>query len=146
MTTARAQANNRIHLRVHEDTDAALRAYAERQGLSLAAAAEDVITLGLRAAAAAEVGETALPLVEAAIRGVLADEIVLALAPIRDALRAVHDEATLARLETYAGLAHAHGADAAARAEDAAQRQIVAARATGATPRLRAVARGRVDD
>jgi len=128
--------NVRANLYLQPDTLEAIKTVAAREGLTNSAAAEALLQRGLSAAAAEAVGMAALPAIEDGTRRAVADELAIALQPLREQLRAIYLEATMARLETYAALAYAYGPDEATHTEMAAQRQAEAARARGIVARL----------
>ncbi len=102
-------------------TREALKAYIDRNGGTLSDTVEQVLQQFLSAAAAETVAETAAPAIEDAVGRRLAEELRLALRPVRDALTAIHREAAMARLETYVHIANDYGQAHADKAEAEAQ-------------------------
>jgi len=119
-----------------EETREALKAHAERTGLTITAIGEAAVQQYLAGAAAASVGEAALPAIEEALDRRLDERLGAALRPLHTAVRGVHLETAMARLEIFAHLASAYGLAYAADTEGVAQTQATDALARGAVARL----------
>lgn len=134
-------ANERASLYLQPETNQALKSYAERKGLTISAAADELLRQGLSEVAAEQVGEMALPAIEETTRRAIAAEMRTALHALREELAAIHLETAMGRLETYALLAHDYGFEVADRAERAAQEFAEAARGRGDIARMAGVVR-----
>lgn len=114
-----------------EELRTALKAYVDANGGTLSDVAEKALQQFLAGAAAEQVAERASPAIEDAVGRRIAEELRTALHPVMAELRAVHLEAAMGRLETYAHIANDYGQEEADKAEAMAQRQAETAIARG---------------
>ncbi len=129
-----------------DETVQAVAEHAKRAGLSVSAAADDLIQRGAGAAAAQSAGAPAVPAIAAAVGQTVEDLLrAVVVGPLRAELAAIHHEATVARLEGYAHIYNDYGAAVAEQLEAVAEERATAARAAGERARLhRRVAEGQV--
>ncbi len=120
-----------------DETVQTVAEHAKRAGLSVSAAADDLIQRGAVAAAAQGVGEQAVPAIAAAV-GRTVEEVLRAVVvqPFGAELAAIRTEATVARLEGYAHLANDYGPEVAERIEAAAEERARSARTSEGLARL----------
>ncbi len=120
-----------------DETVQAVAEHAKRAGVSVSAAADDLIQRGAAAASTQAVGEQAVPAIAAAV-GRTVEELLRAVVvqPFGAELAAIRHEATLARLEGFAHIYNDYGAEVAERLEAAAEERATAARAAGEVARL----------
>jgi len=114
----------------------ALKAYVDKTGGTLSDTVEQVLQQFLAGAAAETVAETAAPAIEEAVGRRVAEELRMALRPVMAELKAVHLEAAMGRLETYAHIADDYGQAEADKAESMAQRQAESAMTRGEVGRM----------
>jgi len=120
-----------------DETVQAVAEHAKRAGVSVSAAADDLIQRGAAAASTQAVGEQAVPAIAAAV-GRAVEELlrVVVVQPFGAELAAIRHEATLARLEGFAHIYNDYGAEVAERLEAAAEERATAARTAGEVARL----------
>ena len=120
-----------------DETVQAVAEHAKRAGVSVSAAADDLIQRGAAAASTQAVGEQAVPAITAAV-GRTVEELLrtVVVQPFGAELAAIRREATVARLEGYAHIYNDYGAEVAERLEAAAEERATAARAAGEVARL----------
>jgi len=120
-----------------DETVQAVAEHAKRAGVSVSAAADDLIQRGAAAASTQAVGAQAVPAIAAAV-GHTVEELLRALIvqPVTAELAAIHHEATVARLEGFAHLCNDYGPAIAEQLEAAAEERATAARAAGEVARL----------
>jgi hypothetical protein len=120
-----------------DETVQAVAEHAKRTGVSVSAAADDLIQRGAATAATQAVGEQAVPAIAAAV-GRTVEELLRAVVmhPFGAELAAIRHEATLARLEGFAHIANDYGPEVAERLEAAAEERAHAARSAGEVARL----------
>jgi len=120
-----------------DETVQAVAEHAKRAGVSVSAAADDLIQRGAAAASTQAVGEQAVPAITAAV-GRTVEELLrtVVVQPFGAELAAIRHEATVARLEGFAHLGNDYGPDVAERIEAAAEERATAARAAGEVARL----------
>ena len=120
-----------------DETVQAVAEHAKRAGLSVSAAADDLIQRGAGAAAAQHAGAPAVPAIAAAVGQTVEDLLrAVVVGPLRAELVAIHHEATVARLEGFAHISNDYGPEVAERLEAAAEERATAARASGERARL----------
>jgi hypothetical protein len=120
-----------------DETVQAVAEHAKRAGLSVSAAADDLIQRGAGAAAAQSAGAPAVPAIAAAVGRTVEDLLrAVVMHPFGAELAAIRHEATLARLEGFAHIANDYGPEVAERLEAAAEERAHAARAAGEVARL----------
>ena len=120
-----------------DETVQVVAEYAKRAGLSVSAAADDLIQRGLVAASTHTVGALAAPAIEEAVARKVEELLrALVVGPVTAALAAIRTEATVARLEGFAHLANDYGPEEAERIEAAAEERARAAPASEALARL----------
>jgi len=120
-----------------DETVQAVAEHAKRAGLSVSAAADDLIQRGAAVAAAQGAGAQAAPAIAEAV-GRTVEEVLRAVVvqPFGAELAAIHHEATVGRLEGFAHLGNDYGPEVAERIEAAAEERARAARAAGEVARL----------
>ncbi len=120
-----------------DETVQAVAEHAKRAGLSVSAAADDLIQRGAVATAAQSAGTLAVPAIEAAV-GRKVEELLRAVVvqPFGAELAAIHHEATVARLEGFAHICNDYGPAVGEQLEAAAEERATAARAAGERARL----------
>ncbi len=120
-----------------DETVQAVAEHAKRAGVSVSAAADDLIQRGAVAASTQAVGEQAVPAIAAAV-GRTVEELLRAVVvqPFGAELAAIRHEATVARLEGFAHLCNDYGPAIAEQLEAAAEERAAAARAAGERARL----------
>ncbi len=120
-----------------DETVQAVAEHAKRAGVSVSAAADDLIQRGAAAASTQAVGEQAVPAIAAAV-GRTVEELLRAVVvqPFGAELAAIRHEATVARLEGFAHLCNDYGPAIAEQLEAAAEERATAARAAGERARL----------
>ncbi len=120
-----------------DETVQAVAEHAKRAGVSVSAAADDLIQRGASAVAAQSASAPAVPAIAAAV-GRTVEELLRAVVvgPLRAELAAIHHEATVARLEGFAHIGDDYGPEVAERIEAAAEERATAARASGEVARL----------
>ncbi len=120
-----------------DETVQAVAEHAKRAGLSVSAAADDLIQRGAVAASAQSTSGQAVPAIAAAVGRTVEDLLrTVVVGPLREELAAIHHEATVARLEGFAHLANDYGPAVAEPLEAAAEERATAARASGERARL----------
>jgi len=120
-----------------DETVQAVAEHAKRAGLSVSAAADDLIQRGAGAAAAHHAGALAVPAIEEAVARKVEELLrAVVVGPLRAELAAIHHEATVARLEGYAHIYNDYGAAVAEQLEAVAEERATAARAAGERARL----------
>ncbi len=120
-----------------DETVQAVAEHAKRAGVSVSAAADELIQRGAGAVAAQSASAPAVPAIAAAV-GRTVEEVLRAVVvgPLRAELAAIHHEATVARLEGFAHIGDDYGPEVAERIEAAAEERATAARASGEVARL----------
>jgi len=120
-----------------DETVQAVAEHAKRAGLSVSAAADDLIQRGAGAAAAHNAGALAAPAIEEAVARKVEELLrAVVVGPLRAELAAIHHEATVARLEGYAHIYNDYGTAVAEQLEAVAEERATAARAAGERARL----------
>jgi len=120
-----------------DETVQAVAEHAKRAGLSVSAAADDLIQRGAVATSAQSAGTLAVPAIEAVV-GRKVEELLRAVVvqPFGAELAAIHHEATVARLEGFAHICNDYGPAVGEQLEAAAEERVTAARAAGERARL----------
>ncbi len=120
-----------------DETVQAVAEHAKRAGLSVSAAADELIQRGAGAVAAQSAGAQAVPAIAAAV-GRTMEEVLRAIVvqPFGAELAAIRHEATMARLEGFAHIANDYGPEVAERLEAAVEERAQAARTAGEVPHL----------
>ncbi len=120
-----------------DETVQAVAEHAKRAGVSVSAAADDLIQRGAAAASTQAAGAQAVPAIAAAV-GRTVEEVLRAVVvqPFGAHLAAIHHEVTVGRLEGFAHLGNDYGPEVAERIEAAAEERAHAARTSGEVARL----------
>ena len=120
-----------------DETVQAVAEHAKRAGLSVSAAADDLIQRGAGAATAHNAGALAAPAIAEAVARTVEELLrAVVVGPLRAELAAIHHEATVARLEGYAHIYNDYGAAVAEQLEAVAEERATAAHAAGERARL----------
>lgn len=126
-----------LRLYLSAETDAALRARADEEGISLTALGERALVFYLSCEAAGQVAQVAAPAIEDAVARRMDDLLrTLVMQPLSARLEALHQEIAVARLEGFAHLGNDYGPGEAQRIEAIAEERATAARKAGTMARL----------